>query len=124
MADDVAFTGDGLKFTFDLSLPGKRASRKSPNPRKVRTFIYSHYHSCIEPQNVKMFIISSFSNLTLPVWSYNLFGIVTFSLNPNGSVSVVRLRCVQIEVIHDYQESRSCVSYSLEGEDSPDLLKR
>ncbi|TDH07495.1 hypothetical protein EPR50_G00106590 [Perca flavescens] len=53
--------GDGLKFTFDLSLPGKRASRK--NPRKI-------------------------------------------------------------EVIHDYQESRSCVSYSLDGEDSPDLLKR
>ncbi|TKS72219.1 Proto-oncogene DBL [Collichthys lucidus] len=55
--------GDGLKFTFDISLPGKRASRKSPNPRKI-------------------------------------------------------------EVIHDYQESRSCVSYSLEGEDSPDQLKR
>ncbi|XP_034453197.1 proto-oncogene DBL isoform X1 [Hippoglossus hippoglossus] len=55
--------GDGLKFTFDLSLPGKRASRKSPNTRKI-------------------------------------------------------------EVIHDYQESRGCVSYSLEGEDSPDLLKR
>ncbi|XP_056239333.1 proto-oncogene DBL isoform X3 [Seriola aureovittata] len=55
--------GDGLKFTFDISLPGKRASRKSPNPRKI-------------------------------------------------------------EVIHDYQESRSCVSYGLEGEDSPDLLKR
>ncbi|XP_053179359.1 proto-oncogene DBL [Scomber japonicus] len=55
--------GDGLKFTFDLSLPGKRASRKSPNARKI-------------------------------------------------------------EVIHDYQESRSCVSYGLEGEDSPDLLKR
>uniref|UniRef100_A0A3P8SFN6 MCF.2 cell line derived transforming sequence n=1 Tax=Amphiprion percula TaxID=161767 RepID=A0A3P8SFN6_AMPPE len=28
-----------------------------------------------------------------------------------------------IEVIHDYQESRSCVSYSLDGDDSPDLLK-
>ncbi|XP_034058770.1 proto-oncogene DBL isoform X1 [Gymnodraco acuticeps] len=55
--------GDGLKFTFDLSLPGKRASRKSPNSRKI-------------------------------------------------------------EVIHDYQESRSCVSYFLDGEDSPDLLKR
>lgn len=54
---------DGLKFTFDLSLPGKRGSRKSPNARKI-------------------------------------------------------------EVIHDYQESRSCVSYGLEGEDSPDLLKR
>lgn len=36
-ADGLTFTGDGLKFTFDLSLPGKRASRKSPNPRKVRT---------------------------------------------------------------------------------------
>ncbi|XP_041845858.1 proto-oncogene DBL isoform X4 [Melanotaenia boesemani] len=55
--------GDGLKFTFDISLPGKKASRKSPNPRKI-------------------------------------------------------------EVIHDYQESRSCVSYSLDGDDSPDLLKR
>ncbi|XP_032383055.1 proto-oncogene DBL isoform X2 [Etheostoma spectabile] len=55
--------GDGLKFTFDLSLPGKRSSRKSPNPRKI-------------------------------------------------------------EVIHDYQESWNYVSYSLDGEDSPDLLKR
>uniref|UniRef100_A0A096M8F7 MCF.2 cell line derived transforming sequence n=1 Tax=Poecilia formosa TaxID=48698 RepID=A0A096M8F7_POEFO len=55
--------GDGLKFTFDISLPGKKSSRKSPNPRKI-------------------------------------------------------------EVIHDYQESRSCVSYSLDGDDSPDLLKR
>uniref|UniRef100_A0A3B3X9L8 MCF.2 cell line derived transforming sequence a n=1 Tax=Poecilia mexicana TaxID=48701 RepID=A0A3B3X9L8_9TELE len=34
------------------------------------------------------------------------------------------LRSFQIEVIHDYQESRSCVSYSLDGDDSPDLLKR
>ncbi|KAM9850276.1 proto-oncogene DBL [Aulostomus maculatus] len=55
--------GDGLKFTFDLSLPGKRASRKSPNPRKI-------------------------------------------------------------EVIHDYPEIRTCVSYGVKGEDSPDLLKR
>ncbi|XP_038145520.1 proto-oncogene DBL isoform X4 [Cyprinodon tularosa] len=55
--------GDGLKFTFDISLPGKKSSRKSPNPRKI-------------------------------------------------------------EVMHDYQESRSCVSYSLDGDDSPDLLKR
>ncbi|KAM4732108.1 proto-oncogene DBL isoform 4-T4 [Anableps anableps] len=55
--------GDGLKFTFDISLPGKKSSRKSPNPRKI-------------------------------------------------------------EVIHDYQESRSCVSYSLDGDDSPDFLKR
>ncbi|XP_056295276.1 proto-oncogene DBL isoform X4 [Pseudoliparis swirei] len=55
--------GDGLKFTFDLSLPGKRASRKSPNSRKI-------------------------------------------------------------EVMHDYQESRSCVPSGLDGEDSPDVLKR
>ncbi|XP_056152655.1 proto-oncogene DBL [Lampris incognitus] len=55
--------GDGLKFTFDLPLPGKRASRKSPNSRKI-------------------------------------------------------------EVMHDYQENRSSMWYSLEGEDSPDLLKR
>ncbi|XP_023814801.1 proto-oncogene DBL isoform X2 [Oryzias latipes] len=55
--------GDGLKFTFDISLPGKRSSRKSPNPRKI-------------------------------------------------------------EVIHDFQESRSCVAYSVDGDDSPDLLKR
>uniref|UniRef100_A0A3Q3VU59 Uncharacterized protein n=1 Tax=Mola mola TaxID=94237 RepID=A0A3Q3VU59_MOLML len=53
---------DGLKFTFDLSLPGKRASRKNLNPKTI-------------------------------------------------------------EVIHEFQESRSCVSYSLEGEDSPDQLK-
>ncbi|XP_041111919.1 proto-oncogene DBL-like isoform X2 [Polyodon spathula] len=52
-----------LKFSFDLSLPGKRASRKSPNSRKI-------------------------------------------------------------EVMHDYQETRSSLSFSLEGEDSPDLLKR
>lgn len=37
MTDVVPFAGDGLKFTFDLPLPGKRVSRKSPNPRKVRT---------------------------------------------------------------------------------------
>lgn len=42
----------------------------------------------------------------------------------SGTVGSVRFWCVQIEVIHDYQESRSCVSYGLEGEDSPDLLKR
>ncbi|XP_057706491.1 proto-oncogene DBL isoform X2 [Corythoichthys intestinalis] len=54
---------DGLKFTFDLPLPGKRASRKGPNARKI-------------------------------------------------------------EVIHDYQENRSCVSYGVEGEDSPRVLKR
>uniref|UniRef100_A0A8C8DZ24 MCF.2 cell line derived transforming sequence a n=1 Tax=Oryzias sinensis TaxID=183150 RepID=A0A8C8DZ24_9TELE len=29
-----------------------------------------------------------------------------------------------IEVIHDFQESRSCVAYSVDGDDSPDLLKR
>ncbi|XP_058845396.1 proto-oncogene DBL-like isoform X2 [Acipenser ruthenus] len=52
-----------LKFSFDLSLPGKRASRKSPNSRKI-------------------------------------------------------------EVMHDYQETRSSLSFSSEGEDSPDLLKR
>ncbi|XP_062332033.1 proto-oncogene DBL isoform X1 [Osmerus eperlanus] len=54
---------DGLKFTFDLSLPGKRTSRKSPNSRKI-------------------------------------------------------------EVMHDYQENRVCLSYTLEGDDSPDLQKR
>ncbi|XP_061691197.1 proto-oncogene DBL isoform X2 [Syngnathoides biaculeatus] len=54
---------DGLKFTFDLPLPGKRASRKGPNTPKI-------------------------------------------------------------EVIHDYRDSRSCVSYGVDGEDSPDVLKR
>uniref|UniRef100_A0A3P9HR32 MCF.2 cell line derived transforming sequence a n=1 Tax=Oryzias latipes TaxID=8090 RepID=A0A3P9HR32_ORYLA len=54
------FSPKHLKFTFDISLPGKRSSRKSPNPRKV---------------------------------------------------------------IHDFQESRSCVAYSVDGDDSPDLLK-
>ncbi|XP_041930568.1 proto-oncogene DBL isoform X2 [Alosa sapidissima] len=52
-----------LKFTFDLSLPGKRGSRKSPNSRKI-------------------------------------------------------------EVMHDYQENRNYLSYSVDGEDSPDVLKR
>uniref|UniRef100_A0A3P8UXN2 MCF.2 cell line derived transforming sequence n=1 Tax=Cynoglossus semilaevis TaxID=244447 RepID=A0A3P8UXN2_CYNSE len=56
------FSPKHLKFTFDLSLPGKRSSRKTPHTRKI-------------------------------------------------------------EVIHDYQESPGCVSYSLEGDDSPDLLK-
>lgn len=37
VTDVLPFAGDGLKFTFDLPLPGKRVSRKSPNPRKVRT---------------------------------------------------------------------------------------
>lgn len=39
------FAGDGLKFTFDLPLPGKRVSRKSPNPRKVRrkTFVVNNH---------------------------------------------------------------------------------
>ncbi|XP_029586466.1 proto-oncogene DBL isoform X3 [Salmo trutta] len=54
---------DSLKFSFDLSLPGKRTSRKSPASRKI-------------------------------------------------------------EVMHDYQENRSSLRSSLEGEDSPDLLKR
>ncbi|XP_059919001.1 proto-oncogene DBL isoform X2 [Gadus macrocephalus] len=54
---------DGLKFTFDLSLPGKKTSRKTSSSRKI-------------------------------------------------------------EVMHDYQENRSCVSYTLDGEESPDLLKR
>uniref|UniRef100_A0A3Q2PMU8 MCF.2 cell line derived transforming sequence n=1 Tax=Fundulus heteroclitus TaxID=8078 RepID=A0A3Q2PMU8_FUNHE len=58
------FSPKHLKFTFDISLPGKKSSRKSPNTRKF-----------------------------------------------------------QIEVIHDYQESRSFVSYSLDGDDSPDVLK-
>ncbi|CAL8356346.1 unnamed protein product [Merluccius merluccius] len=57
------YKGDGLKFSFDLSLPGKRTSRKTSSSRKI-------------------------------------------------------------EVMHDYQENRSCVSYSLDGEESPDLLKR
>ncbi|KAK6298867.1 hypothetical protein J4Q44_G00303770 [Coregonus suidteri] len=54
---------DSLKFTFDLSLPGKRTSRKSPASRKI-------------------------------------------------------------EVMHDYQDNRISLLSSLEGEDSPDLLKR
>ncbi|KAK7922482.1 hypothetical protein WMY93_009384 [Mugilogobius chulae] len=54
---------DGLKFTFDLSLPGKKTSKKGINSRKI-------------------------------------------------------------EVIHDYQECRSSITYSVEGEDSPDVLKR
>ncbi|KAJ8276410.1 hypothetical protein COCON_G00081620 [Conger conger] len=51
------------KFSFDLSLPGKRASRKGSNSRKI-------------------------------------------------------------EVMHDYQENRTSMSYGLEGEESHDLLKR
>ncbi|KAJ8015700.1 hypothetical protein DPEC_G00028840 [Dallia pectoralis] len=54
---------DGLKFSFDLSLPGKRTSRKSPGSRKI-------------------------------------------------------------EVMHDYQENRSTLLPNLDGEESPDLLKR
>uniref|UniRef100_A0A8C7WEQ3 MCF.2 cell line derived transforming sequence a n=1 Tax=Oncorhynchus mykiss TaxID=8022 RepID=A0A8C7WEQ3_ONCMY len=36
----------------------------------------------------------------------------------------VLTRLSQIEVMHDYQENRSSLLSSLEGEDSPDLLKR
>lgn len=54
-------------------------------------------------------------------WAEIIKSIMRF--NPSEELSVV-LCCAQIEVIHDYQESRSCVLYSLEGEDSPDLLKR
>lgn len=117
--DDLAFfffTGDGLKFTFDLSLPGKRTSRKSPNTRKVRKedilvllrSFPSIVTAAINPKDT--FIISCFSYQALPVFFF--------------LCDVVCLCRAQIEVIHDYQESRSCVSYSLEGEDSPDLLKR
>lgn len=117
--DDLAFfffTGDGLKFTFDLSLPGKRTSRKSPNTRKVRKedilvllrSFPSIVTAAINPKET--FIISCFSYQALPVFFF--------------LCDVVCLCRAQIEVIHDYQESRSCVSYSLEGEDSPDLLKR
>jgi len=37
-----------LKFTFDLPLPGKRTSRKSPNCRKVNsTFSFGLLYKCI-----------------------------------------------------------------------------
>ncbi|XP_049324992.1 proto-oncogene DBL isoform X6 [Astyanax mexicanus] len=55
-----------LKFSFDLSLPGKRASRKNNNTKKVR----------------------------------------------------------YIEVMHDYEENRSCVLYEADGVDNPDQHKR
>ncbi|CAG09815.1 unnamed protein product, partial [Tetraodon nigroviridis] len=96
--------GDGLKFTFDLPLPGKRVSRKSPNPRKVRT------------ETILVNIRVTFS--CQRVWQHDLF------CNCKRNSRFRQFWCVQIEVIHDYQESRSCVSYGLEGEDSPDLLKR
>ncbi|XP_051791184.1 proto-oncogene DBL isoform X3 [Erpetoichthys calabaricus] len=52
-----------IKFSFDLSLPGKRTSRKSPSSRKI-------------------------------------------------------------EVMHDYQETRNSLSFSLDCEDSPEMQKR
>ncbi|XP_016383845.1 proto-oncogene DBL-like isoform X3 [Sinocyclocheilus rhinocerous] len=52
-----------LRFTFDLALPGKRASRKGPSTKKI-------------------------------------------------------------EVMHDYEENRSCLSYSPEGVENPDQHKR
>ncbi|KAI4883426.1 hypothetical protein NFI96_030946 [Prochilodus magdalenae] len=55
-----------LKFAFDLSLPGKRASRKNNNTKKVRG----------------------------------------------------------IEVMHNYEENHSCVSYEAEGVENPDQHKR
>lgn len=67
---------------------------------------------------------SSFHYVTFLIWPNKLLSALKFCLNPNGRVSAVHLWCVQIEVMHDYQESRSCVSYSLDGDDSPDLLKR
>ncbi|KTF74633.1 hypothetical protein cypCar_00036959 [Cyprinus carpio] len=53
----------GLRFSFDLALPGKRASRKGPSTKKI-------------------------------------------------------------EVMHDYEENRSCLSYSPEGVENPDQHKR
>ncbi|XP_058645572.1 proto-oncogene DBL isoform X1 [Onychostoma macrolepis] len=52
-----------LRFSFDLALPGKRASRKGPSTKKI-------------------------------------------------------------EVMHDYEENRSCLSYSPEGVENPDQHKR
>lgn len=104
VTDVLPFAGDGLKFTFDLPLPGKRVSRKSPNPRKVRT------------ETILVNIRVTFS--CQRVWQHDLF------CNCKRNSRFRQFWCVQIEVIHDYQESRSCVSYGLEGEDSPDLLKR
>ncbi|XP_056592280.1 proto-oncogene DBL isoform X4 [Triplophysa dalaica] len=52
-----------LRFSFDLALPGKRASRKNPSTKKI-------------------------------------------------------------EVMHDYEENRSCLSYSPEGFENPDQHKR
>lgn len=70
------FTGDGLKFTFDLSLPGKRTSRKSPNTRKVRKedilvllrSFPSIATAAINPKET--FIISCFSYQALPVYFF------------------------------------------------------
>lgn len=70
------FTGDGLKFTFDLSLPGKRTSRKSPNTRKVRKediLVLLHSFPSIVTAAInpkETFIISCFSYQALPVYFF------------------------------------------------------
>ncbi|KAJ0049867.1 hypothetical protein NL108_005141, partial [Boleophthalmus pectinirostris] len=42
----------------------------------------------------------------------------------NSMYMIIYITQTILKLIHDYQESRSCLSYSVEGEDSPDVLKR
>lgn len=95
---------------WEENIPEEPQHQKSKERRHFGSvaFISFHCHSCNQSKrNVYylVFLLSSSSCLFF-------------------CVMLVCLCHTQIEVIHDYQESRSCVSYSLEGEDSPDLLKR
>lgn len=95
---------------WEENIPEEPQHQKSKERRHFGSvaFISFHCHSCNQSKrNVYylVFLLSSSSCLFF-------------------CVMLVCLCRTQIEVIHDYQESRSCVSYSLEGEDSPDLLKR
>ena len=118
MTDDPAFYRGWFEVhirpfsAWEENIPEEPQPQKSKERRHFGfvVFISSHCHSC----KSITFTIFCFSYQALPVVP------VFFP----ADCDVVRLCRAQIEVIHDYQESRSCVSYSLEGEDSPDLLKR
>lgn len=95
---------------WEENIPEEPQHQKSKERRHFGSvaFISFHCHSCNQSKRhvyYLVFLLSSSSCLFF-------------------CVMLVCLCHTQIEVIHDYQESRSCVSYSLEGEDSPDLLKR
>uniref|UniRef100_A0A3P8ZEX6 MCF.2 cell line derived transforming sequence a n=1 Tax=Esox lucius TaxID=8010 RepID=A0A3P8ZEX6_ESOLU len=61
-----------------------------------------------------------------PIQLVNILLTLIFDLLPQRPLALLSLSCVfcQIEVMHDYQENRSALLSNLDGQDSPDLLKR